>query len=164
MHDLPPFSWTFAEPTGWGITREPGSHLFGELFDEQAVVHGPNSSGFYLRANLRLPVLDANENVSLTVWVSVSGADFERAHQLWDDPRRVTEPAYFARLCNRIPGYPDTWHLRAYVHTQPVGRRPVVELEPTEHPLVSDQKRGINLARVIEIAEAFEESMAQPLT
>ena len=73
---------------------------------------------------------------------------------------RPTSP----RLCNRIPGYPDTWHLRAYVHTQPVGRRPLVELEPTEHPLVSDQKRGINLARVIEIAEAFEESMAQPLT
>jgi hypothetical protein len=164
MHDLPPFSWTFAEPTGWAATRDPSTHLWGELFDEQAIVHGPNGSGFYLRANLRLPVLDANENLTLVVWVSISDADFERAHQLWDDPHRVAEPPYFAQLCNRIPGYPDTWHLPAHVHTQPVGRRPLVELEPADHPLVADQKRGITVARVVEIAAAFEASMARPLS
>lgn len=160
IHDLPPLSWSFAEPAGWGATRNRSTHLYGELFDEQAIVHGPTSSGFYLRANIRIPVVDAEEVLTLTVWVSIGEDDFERAHQLWNDPRRVTEPPYFAELCNRIPGYPDTWHLPALVHTQPVGVRPVVELEPNEHPLVTDQKRGITLDRAIEIAEAFEASMA----
>ena len=160
MHDLPPLSWSFAEPAGWAATREPSTHLYGELFDEQAIVHGPKSSGFYLRANIRIPVLDAGQILTLTVWVSVGEDDFERAHQLWNNPRRVTEPPYLAELCNRIPGYPDTWHLPATIKTQAVGVRPVVELEPNEHPLVADQKRGIDLARALEIAEAFEAAMA----
>ena len=104
----------------------------------------PTSSGFYLRANIRIPVLDAGEILTFTVWVSIGEDDFERAHQLWNDPKRVNEPPYLAELCNRIPGYPDTWHLPATIHTQPVGVRPVVELEPSEHPLVADQKRGID--------------------
>ncbi len=159
MHDLPPLSWTFAEPAGWAATREPATHLYGELFDEQAIVHGPESSGFYLRANIRIPVLDAGQILTLTVWASIGEDDFERAHQLWNDPKRVTEPPYLAELCNRIPGYRETWHMPATIHTQPVGVRPLVELEPSEHPLVADQKRGIDLARALEIVEAFEASM-----
>jgi hypothetical protein len=160
MHHLPPLSWSFAEPAGWAATREPSTRLYGELFDEQAIVHGPESSGFYLRANIRIPVLDAGQILTLTVWVSIGEDDFEHAHQLWNNPRRVTEPPYLAELCNRIPGYPETWHMPATIQTQPVGVRPVVELEPSDHPLVADQKRGIDLARAIEIIEAFEASMA----
>jgi len=39
------------------------------------------------------------------------------------------------------------------VHTQPVGVRPVVELEPTDHPLAVEQRTGITVARVQEFAE-----------
>jgi hypothetical protein len=38
------------------------------------------------------------------------------------------------------------------VHTRPVGERPFVELEPTEHPLAVEQRTGITLDRVREIA------------
>jgi hypothetical protein len=160
MHDMPALDWAFAEPAGWAATREPGSHLWGELFEEQAIVHGPESSGFYMRGNIRIPVLDTVHTLTLTVWVSISAEDFERAHLLWNEPRRVMEPPAFAELCNRIPGYPDTWHLPALLHTQPVGVRPVVELEPADHPLVADQKRGITMVRAVKIAEAFEATMA----
>lgn len=151
--------WSFPEPTGWTRTTDPASGLWGELFDEQAVVHGKSGSGFYMRGTIEIPVLDAARDLRLTVWVSLGGEDFARAHRLWEDPRRAEEPAYLGRLCNRIPGYPDTWHLATYVHTQPVGFRPVVELEPSDHPLVTDQKRGITVARVVELTSAFEASM-----
>lgn len=160
MHDAPALSWSFAEPAGWAAVREPSAHLWGELFDEQAVVHGPTSSGFYLRCNIRIAVLDVDEFLTFTVWASISGDDFERAHWRWNDPRRTSEPSYLAELCNRIPGYPDTWHLPARVHTQPVGVRPLLELEPNDHPLVTEQKRGILLSRAIAIAEAFDDAMA----
>jgi hypothetical protein len=38
------------------------------------------------------------------------------------------------------------------VHTQPIGSRPLIELEPTDHPLAIEQRQGITLARVQEIA------------
>jgi hypothetical protein len=44
-------------------------------------------------------------------------------------------------------------NLKANVHSQPVGIRPTVELEPTEHPLAVQQRIGIALARVQAIAE-----------
>jgi hypothetical protein len=149
-------TWVFAEPSGWARTRDPESELHGELFEEQAIVHGPKGSGFYIRGNLEVPVLNAADDLLFVVWVSLSGADFERAHALWNDPKRAEEPAYFGRLCNRIPGYPDTWHLDVYVHTQPVGRRPVIELQPADHPLVAEQKRGVPAQRAVQIANAFD--------
>ena len=51
--------------------------------------------------------------------------------------------------------YPDTLHLKTHVHTRPLGQRPFVELEPTDHPLVVEQQEGITMARVREMAEAL---------
>lgn len=39
------------------------------------------------------------------------------------------------------------------MHTQPVGLRPLVELQPTDHPLAVEQLEGMTVARVQEIAE-----------
>jgi hypothetical protein len=43
--------------------------------------------------------------------------------------------------------------LKTNVHTREVGVRPLVELEPTDHPLAVEQRDGIAMARVQEIAE-----------
>lgn len=153
--------WVFREPSGWERTRDPASGLWGQLYEEQAVVHGPRSSGFYLRGHLEIPVPEAADDLLLVVWVSVGGDDFERAHARWNDPRRVDEPAYFGRLCNRIPGYPDTWHLDVYVHTQPPGHRPLVEVQPSGHPLAADQKTGVSVARAVQIARALDAATDQ---
>ncbi|WP_308294565.1 hypothetical protein [Streptomyces sp. RKAG290] len=37
-----------------------------------------------------------------------------------------------------------------------MGRRPLIELEPTDHPLAVEQRNGITLDRVREIAEAVQ--------
>jgi hypothetical protein len=126
------------------------------LFDEQAVVHGPNGSGFYVRGNLEIPVIDIPQDFVLTVWVSVSGDLFERMHLLWNDPRRADELPYPARLANRVPGYPDTWHLSCRLQTRPIGFRPMVELEPSAHPLAIDQRHGVTSERVRQISDALE--------
>jgi len=89
------------------------------------------------------------------LWISASKQNLLRARDLWDDPLRAKEPAYFGWLCNSIPGYPETLDLKTMVHTRPVGQRPLIELEPTEHPLAVEQPRGITLNRVREIAESM---------
>ncbi|MFD8978482.1 DUF2199 domain-containing protein [Streptomyces sp. NPDC059564] len=51
------------------------------------------------------------------------------------------------------PDRPTTINLKTHVHTRPVGQRPLVELEPTDHPLALEQRTGIALDRVRRIAE-----------
>ena len=56
-------------------------------------------------------------------------------------------------LSTSLPCYPDTLNLKAQVQTRPLGMRPYVELEPTDHPLAMEQRTGISIERVREIAE-----------
>ncbi len=51
-----------------------------------------------------------------------------------------------------LPVYPSTLSLKTHVHTRPVGVRPFVELEPTDHPLAVELRTGIAMQRVREIA------------
>jgi hypothetical protein len=73
--------------------------------------------------------------------------------QLWETEGRESEPHYFGWVSTTLPCYLDTLNLKAMVHTRPVGQRPYIELEPTDHPLAMEQRNGIDLARVQEIAE-----------
>src|SRR5207248_5640632 len=98
---------------------------------------------FFIVGNLEIPVIGHAEHFSWDVWVSLSKDNFKRAYQLWTTPGRESEPPYFGWLSTRLPGYPDTLHLKTHVHTREVGRRPRVELEPTDHPLAVEQRAGI---------------------
>ncbi|MFF0442053.1 DUF2199 domain-containing protein [Kitasatospora sp. NPDC004614] len=54
-----------------------------------------------------------------------------------------------------LPIYaPSTVNLKTNLHTKPIGQRPLIELEPTDHPLTVEQRAGITRDRVREIAEA----------
>jgi hypothetical protein len=109
---------------------------------------------FFIRGLIRLPVLDADASYEWGVWVSLSRASFERASELWETEGREAEPPYFGWLSTELPPYqPSTLNLKTSVQTQPVGLRPLVELEPTDHPLAVEQREGITLARVQEFAE-----------
>ena len=59
------------------------------------------------------------------------------------------------RLCNELSVYPSTSGLKTKVHLRNKGVRPFVELEPTDHPLAVEQRKGIRLQRVEEIASVL---------
>lgn len=42
---------------------------------------------------------------------------------------------------------------KTHVHTRPVGEKPFVEVESTNHPLAVEQRTGITVTRVRQIAE-----------
>jgi hypothetical protein len=78
------------------------------------------------------------------VWVSLSRENFVRAAELWDVPGRQTEPPMFGWLNTSLPTYtPPTVSLKTMLHTREVGLRPLVVLEPTDHPLAIEQRDGI---------------------
>jgi hypothetical protein len=99
-------------------------------------------------------VIDTDQAFTWNVWVSLGKDNYFRMTELWDQPGRENEPPYFGWLSNEIPCYPtSTLNLKTNVHTRPLGERPTIELEPTDHPLAVEQHTGITYARVQEIAE-----------
>jgi hypothetical protein len=84
------------EPAGWEVTADPSSRRWGELFGEQAILHGPEGEeAWFIRGNIEIPVEDGTQ-LTYTAWLSISQQNFDRAHELWLDERRVQEPPYFA--------------------------------------------------------------------
>ena len=108
---------------------------------------------FFVRGCLEIPVRDHDEPFSWGVWCSLSQDSFQRYEELFDRVNRETGESFFGWLCSAIPGYPDTQQLKTRVHMRPWPTRPFVELEPTSHPLAVEQREGITVARVREIAE-----------
>ncbi|MGV9567688.1 DUF2199 domain-containing protein [Streptomyces sp. NPDC003480] len=62
-------------------------------------------------------------------------------------PGSETEKPYFGWLTTDLSVYSTTTlNLKTHVPTRPVGERPRVELEPTDHPLAVEQHTGITRA------------------
>ena len=65
------------------------------------------------------------------------------------------EPPLFGWFCNNIVDYPECLHLQAQLHLRNDGKRPSITLRASEHPLFLEQRDGITLRRVEEIAAPF---------
>lgn len=98
---------------------------------------------FFVRAVIQIPVTGQDEEMGFGVWVSLSEDNY-RACQ-WDPDSSGIGP-FFGWLCIRISCFErDTALLKTRVHFQGKGLRPLVELEPTDHPLARAQREGISL-------------------
>ncbi|MBP2579815.1 hypothetical protein J3A78_000293 [Streptomyces sp. PvR006] len=121
------------------------------LSSDQCVIQAQH---YFVKGLIEIPVIGSDEVFSWAVWVSLSRENFARAADQWDTPGREAEAPYFGWLSTELSLYaPSTINLKTHVHTRPAGHRPRIELEPTEHPLAVEQRTGITLARVREIAE-----------
>jgi hypothetical protein len=162
FHDTLPMSFGPAAPEHWfqiatsnrlalrllhRIRRFFGWRVLGS---DQCIVDGKY---FYILGRIQIPVLDSEDTFTWLAWVSLSKHNFDRACELWHTPGREHEPPYFGWLSSTLPCEPPTLHLKVNIHTRPVGERPYIELEPTDHPLAIEQRQGISLARVQQIAE-----------
>lgn len=121
-----------------------------ELSSDQCII---DNQHFFVRGRVRVPVIDGSEPFFWGVWVSLSEKNFARSSELWETPGRESEPPCFGWLSTQLAPYPDTINLKTFVHTQPIGERPLIELEATDHPLSIEQRQGITMDRVREIAE-----------
>jgi hypothetical protein len=148
-HEGLPFAYGPDAPESWhdGLAGDDRSVLEQDYCIIQA-------EHFFVRGQLVIPVHDADTDFAWTVWVSLSRPNFTRALELWTTPGREQEPPYFGWLCTGLPVYPSTTlHLKTHVHTRPVGARPLIELEATDYPLAVEQRTGITVDRVQQIAE-----------
>lgn len=146
-HDELPLSYGAPFPEYW--TDELAGDEASGLSEDQCVIKGEH---FFVHGLIEIPVTDAGETFSWGVWVSLSQANYDRMSELWETEGRESEPPYFGWLSTQLPYSPETLNLKTLLHTRAVGERPVIELEPTDHPLAVEQRTGISLDRVKEVA------------
>jgi hypothetical protein len=154
-----PMSYGTDAPAYWDLSL--AGDKSSTLEQEQCIIKDEH---FFVRGRLVIPVTDAaGTEFDWGVWVSLSRDSFTRALSLWTTPGREREQPYFGWMSTELPLYqPSTLSLKTRVHTQAVGQRPLIELEPTDHPLAVEQRTGITLARVQEIAETLLHALPAP--
>jgi hypothetical protein len=117
---------------------------------DQCVIDGRD---FYLRGRILVPVIGLEEPFVWGVWAEVSPKNFVRTNELWTTEGRENEAAFPGWLNTQLPVFGDTFNLEVMVQTQVVGKRPHFTVVEEEHPLAVEQRDGITLRRVEEIAE-----------
>lgn len=108
---------------------------------------------FFIRAVLLVPIIEIGQEFGWGVWSSLSEANFKRYQELWVAEDFSEAGPYLGWLSNRLPFYTDTLTLKVRVHLQNDGQRPLLELEPTDHPLAVDQREGLPLARAVDMVQ-----------
>ena len=147
--DTLPMSYAIAAPANWfGLSEaerssraKPDSDLY--IIDDRE---------FYVRGCIEVPVHDWPESFVWGVWISVSEESFRLILDKWDAEIADDEPPRFGWLCNQISGYPETEDIRCHLYLRSGNLRPRIVLEPTDHPLAVEQRDGITLERIKQIA------------
>jgi hypothetical protein len=150
VHDGLPVSYATEAPVQWGGLAPEERKKRGQLGSDQCII---DNEFFYVKGNIRIPIIGESDPFVWTVWVSLSHDSFDRVSHQWEKRGREKEPPYFGWLSTDLPFYPDTMNLKTSVLTQPKGIRFHIELEPTDHPLAVEQRDGITWDRVQEFAE-----------
>ncbi len=131
---------------------EVDRHARCELTTDTCVV---DQKFFFIRGCIEIPVDGADEPFVWGVWASLSRENFEQFVALQEEASRAAFGPYFGWLSASLKTYPSTENLKTMVHLRDNGLRPYIELEPTDHPLALEQRRGISRERVGELFAAY---------
>jgi hypothetical protein len=148
-HDELPFDWRWAQPFYWDGPRGPLDRLTDDLC---VWTDDDGRECYFIRGLVELPVIGAEQTFNYGVWSSLSRESFGRVLELWDEPARAEEPAYFGWLSNEIDDFEGSLNLPLDVVTRDVELRPTFVLHEGDHPLVRAQREGVPWDFVVDVA------------
>jgi hypothetical protein len=150
LHTELPLAYGVDAPVYWyGMPAAERAQRFVATPDIAIMDHAQ----YFIRGNLEIPLEGSASPFTWGVWVTMGRVAYEDVVNHWETPgREYILESSTGYLSTVLPGYPDTLNLHAWVHHQALGVRPLVELEVTAHPLSVEQQRGIDRARLEEIA------------
>lgn len=143
----------YSRPDAYFQIREAEREHLTNFSDDDGRIRTADGSQFrhFLRVLLSVPIRGTKKDCAWGVWVEVSGADWERTYELWDDPEQGKQPPFPARLANELRGYEGTVGLPGQVRLTAPNESPVFELDPdVDHPLAREQRDGVTPERVTE--------------
>jgi hypothetical protein len=117
---------------------------------DQCIIDG---EAYFVRGLIEIPVIGFHDRFLWGVWARIWKKDFDEMSELWESQGREGRSGpYRGRLNNVLSEYPDTLNLKCTIRIQPVGSRPLFFIDETDHPLAREQREGITLERVQQIA------------
>ncbi|WP_376768299.1 DUF2199 domain-containing protein [Paenibacillus alginolyticus] len=151
-HDELPMSYGSNAPYYWFQSKPEERDVRFDLNSDLCIM---DDEHYFIRGNIEIPVFEEKQVFTWDVWVSLSKDNFNKAVSTWSKSGREKElEPMFGWLSTSIPCYSvETMNLKTMVNIRKVGIRPYIELEPNEHPLALEQRNGISIKRVQEIAE-----------
>lgn len=117
---------------------------------------------FFIRGCIDIPIIGSSDSLSFGVWVSLKEENFYLWQDSYELARRSHIGPFFGWLSTSVSVYPNTLNLRANVHLRDNGLRPLIKLEPTGHPMPSDQAQGITLDQAWEYAHGLSGDLPGP--
>ena len=141
-------------PEHWPGERpgEPNSALLGRahiLTEDFCIIEGRDH---FVRCVLQLPLVGGkDEAFGYGVWCTLSPKNFEMYRDTFDTGDQGNLGPWFGWFSNRLKGYPETLNLKCHVRPRSGRQRPLIDLEPTDHPLSVEQRDGISIDRLLEI-------------
>lgn len=117
---------------------------------------------FFVRGCIETPVIGVAEPFVWGAWVSLSSKSFDEFVATFEYPNRSEFGPYFGWLSSEFLVYPSSQSLKTHLHIRELGLRPLIEIEPTDHPLAIEQQAGITVERVAEIYAAYVHRSAKP--
>jgi hypothetical protein len=148
-YDKLSMAYALDEPDLWRSLDEEDRPHRGVIGTDTCVI---DDKHYFIRGRIVIPVTNCEEPFIWGTWASVSQESFVRFGQLWDTAVRENEPPLHGRFGSDIPIYPSTNGLPCRIVMKNARRRPSFEIEAQDHPLAIEQRNGITLDRVKEIA------------
>jgi hypothetical protein len=100
---------------------------------------------------VRLPIRGStSETFELGPWSSLSRDHFAIYVENFVRPDQHRLGPWFGWLSNQFAGYPNTLGLKCHVQPRDARTRPIIELEPTDHPLARQQREGITFDEILD--------------
>ncbi|SFJ77627.1 hypothetical protein SAMN02799624_05942 [Paenibacillus sp. UNC496MF] len=147
-HDELPMSYGYMAPAYYFFAEPKERESRFELSEELCVM---DNEHYFIRGCVEMPINGMDEVFIWGVWVSLSETNYWKVKEHGNDSALI-DPM-FGWFSTQLPSYPETLNLKAKVIHRADGLRPFIELEPTDHPFAVEQRDGISIERVQQIAE-----------
>lgn len=148
-------------PDPWSGPRnpEPNSALRLDeqcLTEDFCVLQGPSQTNYLVRAVIRFPIAETDEDWGFGCWSTLSRENFDKYIDGFDAGVYPDEEPWFGWLCNRlIPVYPGPDPLPVAVCPQQDRQRPLLVVRDDDHPLAIFQDEGLPPSVLLDILQAY---------
>ncbi|HZI58400.1 MAG TPA: DUF2199 domain-containing protein [Verrucomicrobiae bacterium] len=154
FHSGLPLSYAADSPDSYAWLNDKERDDRAVISSDQCII---DDEKYSLRGLIEIPIIGFDEFFLWSVWASVLKEAFEEIDEHWQTPARekLIGP-YKGRINNGLTEYsPTTFNLKCTIRIQTLGSRPLFFIDEPAHPLAIEQRNGISLERVQQIASAL---------
>jgi hypothetical protein len=150
FHSGLPLSYAADSPDIYAWLKESERKRRAVLGSDQCII---DEEKYFLRGLIEVPIIGFKDVFLWGVWACIWKKDFDEISEHWETPERekLIGP-YKGRLNNCLTEYPETFNLKCTIRIQRVGSRPLFYIDESDHALAQEQRHGISLERIQDIA------------